>query len=150
MTTPFCERPRAEGYFPLPDATFEIGLCAGELAVYVYLMRCENRTTHQCRSSCRTSGAPLRMSENTAHKYVCRLGEKEHVTVEPITAITRDGQKRNGNSRYTICHFRDARAAYHRQKLDQLETQTVRQRTEAALAKRTAYHRRCEPPCAPR
>ena len=142
MTAPFCERPRAEGYFPLPNEIFEMGLCAGELAVYVYLMRCENRTPHQCWPSYKTIGAALRMSENTVRKYVYRLGEKTLITVEPTTVITGDGQKRNGNSRYTIRPFRDALEAYHRRKLDQLETQTARQRAEAALAKRKAHRRR--------
>ena len=90
------------------------------------------------------------MSENTVRKYVCQLREKELITVEPTTVITRDGRKRNGSSRYTIRPFRDALAAYHRRKLDQLEAQTARQCTEAALAKRTAHRRRCESPCAPR
>ena len=90
------------------------------------------------------------MSENTVRKYVYQLGEKELVTVEPTAIVTKDGEHRNGNSRYTIRPFRDALAAYHRRKLDQLEAQTARQCTEAALAKRTAHRRRCESPCAPR
>ena len=142
MLAPFCERPRAEGYFPLPNEIFEIGLCAGELAVYIYLMRCEDRKTYQCWPSCKTIGAALQMSENTVRKYVYQLGEKELITVEPTTVITKDGQKRNGNSRYTIRPFCDAREAYHRRKLEQLETQTARQRSEAALAKRKAHRRR--------
>lgn len=142
MSTPFCEQAKAEKYFPLPNEIFEIGLCAGELAVYSFLMRCENRTTYQCWPSYKTIGAALRMSENTVRKYVCQLGEKELITVEPTTVITRDGQNHNGNSRYTIRPFRDALEAYHRRKLDQLEIQTARQRAEAALAKSTAYRRR--------
>ena len=135
MTAPFYERPRAEGYFPLPNAIFEIGLCAGELAVYSYLMRCENRRTHQCWPSYKTIGKMLHMSENTVRKYVCQLGEKELIAVEPTAIVTKDGQHRNGNSRYTIRPFRDALSAHHRQTLDQLEAQTARQHAEVALAK---------------
>ena len=35
-------------YFSLPNEIFLLGLNAGELAVYSYLKRCENRKTHQC------------------------------------------------------------------------------------------------------
>ena len=35
-------------YFSLPDEIFLLGLNAGELAVYSYLKRCEDRKTHQC------------------------------------------------------------------------------------------------------
>ena len=142
MSAPLYERPRAEGYFPLPNEIFEIGLCAGELAVYSYLMRCENRRTRQCWPSYKTIGKALHMSENTVRKYVYQLGEKELITMEPTTVTTMDGQHRNGNSRYTICPFRDALMAYHRRTLDQLEAQTARQHAEAALVRRKAHRRR--------
>lgn len=35
-------------YFSLPNEIFLLGLNAGELAVYSYLKRCEDRKTHQC------------------------------------------------------------------------------------------------------
>ena len=35
-------------YFSLPDEIFLLGLNAGELAVYSYRKRCEDRKTHQC------------------------------------------------------------------------------------------------------
>lgn len=35
-------------YFSLPDEIFLLGLNAGELAVYSYLKRREDRKTHQC------------------------------------------------------------------------------------------------------
>ena len=34
-------------YFPLPNEIFSLGLCDGEIVVYAYLLRCENRVTHQ-------------------------------------------------------------------------------------------------------
>ncbi|MCH5352132.1 MAG: helix-turn-helix domain-containing protein, partial [Acutalibacter sp.] len=42
-----------------------LGLCPGELAVYAYLRRCENRKTHQCWPSYKTIGKAVGMSENT-------------------------------------------------------------------------------------
>ena len=35
-------------FFSLPNEIFLLGLNAGELAVYSFLRRCENRKTHQC------------------------------------------------------------------------------------------------------
>ena len=34
--------------FFLPNELFQLGLDYGELAVYSFLKRCENRKTHQC------------------------------------------------------------------------------------------------------
>ena len=78
-------------YFSLPNEIFLLGLSSGELAVYSFLKRCENRKTHQCWPSYRTIGQAVRMSENTVRKYtpvsythpdvykrqpVCRLRER--------------------------------------------------------------------------
>ena len=43
-------------FFSLPNEVFLLGLSAGELAVYSFLTRCENRKTHQCWPSCKTMG----------------------------------------------------------------------------------------------
>lgn len=42
-------------FFSLPNEVFLLGLSPGELAVYSYLRRCENRKTHQCWPSHQTS-----------------------------------------------------------------------------------------------
>lgn len=52
-------------FFSLPNEVFLLGLSAGELSVYSFLKRCENRKTHQCWPSIRTIGEAVRMSENT-------------------------------------------------------------------------------------
>ena len=52
-------------FFSLPNEVFLLGLSAGELAVYGFLKRCENRKTHQCWPSIRTIGQAVHMSENT-------------------------------------------------------------------------------------
>ena len=41
-------------FFSLPNEVFLLGLSAGELAVYSFLKRCENRKTHQCWPSIKT------------------------------------------------------------------------------------------------
>lgn len=63
-------------YFSLPNEIFLLGLSSGELAVYSFLKRCENRKTHQCWPSYRTIGQAVRMSENTVRKYTLCLEER--------------------------------------------------------------------------
>lgn len=44
-----CKRkPRQGGFFLLPNEIFILGLRAGEIAVYAYLLFCEDRETHLC------------------------------------------------------------------------------------------------------
>ena len=67
-------------FFSLPNEVFLLGLSAGELAVYSFLKRCENRKTHQCWPSIRTIGEAVGMSENTVRKYIRRLEERMDLT----------------------------------------------------------------------
>ncbi len=96
-------------YFTLPNEIFCIGLSSGEIAVYSYLLRCENRKTYQCYPSYRTIGKALKMSQNTVRKYVQSLEDKH--------LITKDGQKRNGTLLYTICPIREAIDYFHSEQL---------------------------------
>ena len=84
-------------FFSLPNEVFLLGLSAGELSVYSFLKRCENRKTHQCWPSIRTIGEAVRMSENTVRKYIRQLEERGLITTEPTEVITKTGEKRNGN-----------------------------------------------------
>ena len=70
-------------FFSLPNDVFLLGLSAGELAVYSFLKRCENRKTHQCWPSIKTIGQAVRMSENTVRKYIRHLD----VTARQQTAV---------------------------------------------------------------
>ena len=67
----------------MPNEVFQLGLSAGELAVYSYLPRCEDRRTHQCWSSYQTIGGVVGMSENTVRKYVLALEERGLIVTEP-------------------------------------------------------------------
>ena len=52
----------ARNYYPLPKVLCRLGLSPGEIAVYSFLMYCENRTTYQCYPSYRTIGKAVGMS----------------------------------------------------------------------------------------
>ena len=42
---------KKNNYFPMPNEIFCLGLSSGEIAVYSYLMSCEDRETYQCYPS---------------------------------------------------------------------------------------------------
>ena len=105
-------RDGARNFFPMPQKIFNLGLCAGEIAVYAYLMFRENRKTYQCYPSYRTIGEAVGMSRNTVKKYVDALVEKQLIYVEPTKVHTRDGGLRNGNLLYTIRPL-EAALEYH-------------------------------------
>ena len=119
--------------FPFPNEIFLLGLCPGELAVYAYLRRCENRKTHQCWPSYKTIGKAVGMSENTVRKHVCSLVDKGLIRTENTSVTTRDGIKRNGNLLYTIPPFQPIVDEYYRQQLEQIKWDTAHARSQAAI-----------------
>ena len=110
-------------FFSLPNEIFLLGLNAGELAVYSYLRRCEDRGTHQCWHS--------GMSENTVRKYTLRLEERGLLSTEPTEVVTATGQKRNGNLRYTLRPVQEWITAHYDRQLEQLEMAAARQNAAA-------------------
>ena len=52
--TPWPKRDPVKNYFQLPNEIFLLGLSPGALAVYSYLLCCENRQTYQCWPSYKT------------------------------------------------------------------------------------------------
>ena len=65
------KRNRVKNYFRLPNEIFLLGLSPGALAVYSYLLCCENRNTYQCWPSYKTIGSAVRMSQNTVRVTAC-------------------------------------------------------------------------------
>ena len=110
-----------KNYFPLPNVIFSLGLSPGEIAVYSYLLYCEDRKTYQCHPSYKTIGRAVGMSTNTVQKYIAALGERGFISVEPTSVITKSGQKRNGTLRYTIRPIQEAVEFYHQRHSGQLE-----------------------------
>ena len=139
--TRYPKRDAIRDYFPLPNEIFSLGLSAGEIAVYAYLMYCEDRKTFQCHPSYKTIGNAVGMSKNTIRKYVGSLIEKRLITTEPTTVYTQKGEKRNGNLRYTIRPIAEALEQYYDQQLIRLHEETRRQ---AALKKLAEFDRKHE------
>lgn len=120
--------------FFLPNELFQLGLDYGELAVYSFLKRCENRKTHQCWPSYKAIGQAVRMSENTVRKYTQCLEERGLISTEPTEITTRAGQKRNGNLLYTLRPIQEVIDEHYDRQLEQLEISAARQRTTTAQA----------------
>lgn len=138
---------RGGNFFSLPNEVFLLGLNPGELAVYSYLRRCENRKTHQCWPSYQTIGKAVGISENTVRKYTLRLEERGLIATEPTEVITRTGQKRNGNLLYTIRPIREAVDHFHERQMAKLEETAERQRVAKKLQKQDCVSP-LEPMCA--
>lgn len=105
-------------YFPLPNGIFCLGLSASEIAVYAYLLYCEDRKTFQCYPSYKTIGKALKMSRNTVSKYVKLLEQKQLIRTEPTEIFNSNGKKRNGNLLYTILPIEQAVMRCYEQQLE--------------------------------
>lgn len=114
----YLKRDAVKNYFPLPNEIFCLGLCSGEIAVYAYLLYCEDRKTFQCYPSYRTIDKAVGLSRNTVKKYVVGLEQKHLIVTEPTTIYTKDGVKRNGNLLYTILPIKQAVMRYYTQQLE--------------------------------
>ena len=111
------KRDPIKNYFPLPNEIFVLGLNAGEIAVYAYLLFCENRKTFQCWPSCRSIGRATGMSVNTVRKHIRSLEAKGLITTEPTQITDRHGQKRNGNLLFTIRPITEVVEQYYEEQL---------------------------------
>jgi len=123
-----------KNYFPLPNVIFSLGLSPGEIAIYSYLLHCEDRKTYQCYPSYKTIGQAVGMSTNTVQKYITALAEKGFISIESTSVITKSGLKRNGSNRYTIRPIQEVVELYHQRQLHKLEETVTRSR----LAEETA------------
>ena len=123
-------------YFTMPNEVFQLGLSAGELAVYSYLMRCEDRTTHQCHPSYKTIGKAVHLSPNTVAKHVNGLREKRLITTENTEIVTRRGETRNGTLLYTIRPVEEALRYNFQQQLKRAEEEQERRRIQRKLEER--------------
>ena len=121
-------------YYLVPNEVFNLGLSSHEIAVYNYLLRCEDRRTYQCHPSYRTIGRAVRLSENTVRKYVTSLEEKGLIRTEPSTIITKDGRMRNGSLIYNIRPIQEALEQNYQRQFRQAEERVERARVQKRLA----------------
>ena len=128
----------AKNYYPVPKVICQLGLSPGEIAVYSFLLFCEDRKTYQCYPSYRTIGDAVGMSRNTVAKYVRQLEEKGLIRTERTTVTLKDGRKRNGSLLYTILPPEQAVEQFNRQQLAKAEAAAERRRIQEKLARQAA------------
>ena len=128
------KRDALKDYFPVPNEIFCLGLSSGEIAVYAYLMHCEDRKTFQCHPSYKTIGNAVGMSKNTVRKYVDGLTRKRLITTESTTVYTQNVEKRNGNLLYTVRPIEDAVEYHYEKQMLRLDEEMLRQATLKKLA----------------
>lgn len=133
MPWQYAEQSVVKRFFSLPNEIFSLGLSPGALALYSYLLYCEDRKTYQCYPSYASIGKSVCMSVNTVRKYVAELEGRGLIITEPTSVITRDGRKHNGTLRYTILPIRNAVDRYNQRRLRQLEETVERMRIRKKL-----------------
>lgn len=142
------KRNAIKNYFPLPNEIFLLGLNAGEISVYSYLLYLENRKTFQCWPSYKTIGKAVDMSQNTVRKNVLSLEDKALILTEPTSVYTKSGKKRNGSLLYTIRPIQEALDLFYARQMARVDEDVAKQRTTEKLAK-LAPVVPCAPLCGP-
>lgn len=133
-TLPWQKPTPAKNYYPVPKVICQLGLSPGEIAVYSFLLFCEDRKIYQCYPSYRTIGEAVGMSRNTVCKYVRSLEEKGLIRTERTAVTLKDGRKRNGSLLYTLLPWRQAVEQFYQRQLAMAEAATERQRVQEKLA----------------
>lgn len=143
-TLPWQKPDPVKNYYPVPKVICQLGLSPGEIAVYSFLLFCEDRKTYQCYPSYRTIGDAVGMSRNTVCKYVRLLEKKELIRTERTSIVLKNGRKRNGSLLYTLLPWRQAVEQFHQRQLAMAEAAAERQQVQRQLTAQTE-----EPPCSP-
>ena len=143
-TLPWQKPDPVKNYYPVPKVICQLGLSPGEIAVYSFLLFCEDRKTYQCCPSYRTIGDAVGMSRNTVCKYVRSLEEKGLIRTERTTVTLKDGRKRNGSLLYTILPVEQALSQHNQHQLLLAEMAAERHRAQQRLAAQAK-----EPSCSP-
>ena len=105
-----------------------MGLSAAEIAIYAYLLFCEDRQTFQCWPSYRKIGDAVGLSPNTICKHIRSLEERGLLVTEPTMVTTKDGCKRNGNLLFTIQPIQAALQQDYDRQLQQLDEDAARRK----------------------
>ena len=109
---------RLENFFPVPNEIFSLGLTDGEILVYTFLMRCEDRKTFKCHPRYATICEAIGRSKNSVKKYVQGLEKKGLIFTKPTKVNTKDGRVHNGSLCYTILPIRDVVKRYYEERFE--------------------------------
>ena len=131
-------------FFSLPNELFFLDLGHGAITVYAYLLYCEDRRTHQCHPSYRTSAAAVHLTVATVMKHIAKLEDRQLITVENTSYLDSHGMKWNGNNQYTVLPIQAAVDHCYQQQMHRLVEQRTWQRAQKRLGQNLQ-----NAPCAP-
>ena len=128
-------------FFMMPNEVYQLGLSTGAIATYGYLMSRENRKRgdkelYTCHPSYANIGSAIGRSARSVAKYVQELVEMGLVSTEPTKVTTKDGQRWNGNLKYTLLPIESAVELFHERQLAKPETGVQKKRKAMANAER--------------
>lgn len=138
----YYQKSKLQNYFPVPNEIFSLGLTDGEILVYTFLMRCEDRKTYKCHPSYTTICKAIGRSKNSVKKYVQGLEKKGLIFTEQTKVNTRDGRVHNGSLCYTILPIRDVIERHYEMQLEMARLESARAKAMQKLAKYDARHHR--------
>ena len=121
-------RDSVRDYFPLPKEIFSLGLSAAEIAIYAYLLFCEDRQTFQCWPSYRKIGEAVNLNPNTIRNHIRSLEERGLLITEPTLVRTKDGKTRNGSLLFTIRPIQAALQQDYDRQMQKLDEDTARRK----------------------
>ena len=128
------KREALKHFFPVPNEIFILGLSPGEIAVYCYLLRTEDRQTFQCYPSYEAIGKAVGVSKNTVAKHVRSLEEKGLIRTQRTKVLSRDGKTLNGNLLFTICPIQAAVQAFYERQLRMADLEMERYQARQRIA----------------
>ena len=123
---------RKNRFVRLPNELFGMGLDHNEIALYAYLLYCENHRKNLCYPSYGTIGRTLGMCRNTVRKYVLSLEAKGLIETEE-TQVTVNGHKRNGNLKYTLLPVSAAMDYYMERQMEAARMEAAKQKAAKKL-----------------
>ena len=126
--------------FIMPNEIFRLGLSQGAIAVYAFLLYCEDRETYRCYPSYTTISGAIGKSKNSVRKYVAELAAKRLIETEHTTVTLKDGRKHNGSLKYTLLPITEAVKHYDEVRMRQLKIEQAKRRTEKRLAEYDCKH----------
>ena len=127
------KREPLKNFFPVPNEIFILGLSPGEIAVYCYLLRTEDRQAFQYYPSYEAIGKAVGVSKNTVAKYVRGLEEKGLIRTQPTKVFSRDGKTLNGNLLFTICPIQAAVQAFYERQLSMADLEMERYQAQRRM-----------------
>lgn len=134
------KRDPCKNFYMVPNEIMRLGLSAGEIAVYNYLIYCEDHKTYQCYPSYRKMGEALGLTRKTVMKYVRSLEDRCLISTEQTTVTLKSGKKQNGNLLYTIRPIQEAVDHFNAEQLRKAEREMARFQIERKLAEYDRKH----------